>query len=298
MKKTSKSLTCEFIFNSWLESLSPENYKPNTITGYKGAVNNYFVPYFKEMPASELQSFPSLQAFFGELQKTRNQKENLHSSKNLHNFKNILSKCLDFAVYQGWLSFNISDHIHIPENNEKALEHIPEQCVIRIQAELDSNTDNVSLAIQLILHTGIDLGELLALTWSDIDLQKQSITVLKQQVSSSSGRSVELYASDNSRHRTIPLSKSLIQYLSSFPQDRLKTVIYRESRAQYDNSAFGKIIASKMKAMGVTASATVLRNTFGMALFRTGVPYIEIMRVMGYSLKSNIARKFLIESRC
>ena len=297
MKSISKPLTCGYIFNSWLESLSAENYKPNTITGYKGAVNNYFIPYFKKMPASELQSHPSLQDFFDELQNARNQKGTVHSSKNLHNLKNILSKSLHFAVQQGWLSFNISNHILIPENNEKALRYISEQEVLRIQAELCGQIDNVSLAIQLILHTGIELGELMALTWSDIDLQEQSITVSKQQVSSAPGRSIEAYDPNSSRYRTIPLSKSLIQYLSSFPQDQSKTVIYREGRTQYDNSAFGKIIASKMKDMGVTASATLLRNTFGMALFRMDIPYMEIMRVMGYSLGSNIARKFLIASR-
>ena len=137
----------------------------------------------------------------------------------------------------------------------------------------------------------------MALIWSDIDLQKQTVSVTKQQVSSSSGKSVELYTSDNSRHRTIPLSNSITQYLSAFPQSQSKTVIYREDRAQYDNSAFGKAIANRMKDIGVTASATVLRNTFGMALFRMDMPYREIMRVMGYSLSSNIARKFLIASR-
>ncbi len=79
-----------------------------------------------------------------------------------------------------------------------------------------------NLGILLAMTTGIRIGELCALQWADIDLEKRILTVRKtiQRIQCQDGKSktklIITEPKSESSKREIPLPESIISYLSEF----------------------------------------------------------------------------------
>lgn len=78
-----------------------------------------------------------------------------------------------------------------------------------------ANFEGEGMMYKFVLSTGLRLGELLALSWSDIDFDKQTVTISKNVIPS--GKSIEVIRSGP---RTIMLSPYLISELQHFREQQ------------------------------------------------------------------------------
>lgn len=92
----------------------------------------------------------------------------------------------------------------------------------RLKAHITSNPSLVGMGIALTMYTGIRVGELCALTWEDIDLERRTLTVRKtiQRIQNHDGGSktkliISEPKSEKSR-RMIPLPECMTEMLRSF----------------------------------------------------------------------------------
>jgi len=102
----------------------------------------------------------------------------------------VLKSILDYAVYPGGLiSFNPCLYIKVPKN-------APTGIVKRViisgvdYSELMKSYPpghDMRVPVALFYHTGMRLGEVLGLTWDDIDFEQQTITINKQRIYSREG---------------------------------------------------------------------------------------------------------------
>ncbi len=201
----------------WLDGLKTTRRK-STVAKYEGQLRNHIIPEFGDKRIDEISN-SDLISFSQKL---------LEKGKKPRTAADIISRMRairKFSVLHGYEVNYISDCTDIPQTFDKI-------CVLsseeekRLVSYLKENLNPTNLGILLSLFTGIRLGELCALKWSDFYLDEQEFQVFKtMQRLPNQDRSSKDNSSDRKTHieigapkspcsiRTIPLPEKLMSYL-------------------------------------------------------------------------------------
>ena len=165
--------------------------KPTTFEKYEGLYRNYI----KDSPLYSLK-IAELKAL--QVQRYYNSLSNKGKSRNLiENLNKLLKQFLNYAVDEGYLSKNpcIGKKIVIPgeKKHKEEVQHFTDEEIEILISSLKG--DRYRELILISLGTGLRRGETLALTWDDIELDKNNIRVNK------SLAKVYIIAADGSKER-------------------------------------------------------------------------------------------------
>lgn len=159
--------TIKEIAVAWLEYKRPF-VKDSTFAAYALTVQNHIVPAFGEsceLPETDVQQFV--------LQKLANG----ISVKTIKDILIVLKMVMKYGVKQSWLLHAEWDIKYPTSLATKPLEVLSITDHKKILAHIRANFNFQSLGIYLCLTTGLRIGEICALRWSDICLEKGSLTV-------------------------------------------------------------------------------------------------------------------------
>lgn len=165
----------------WIKEYCIVNLKSTTVEGYQKKIRLYIKPYLGMYRLTALTPV-ALQSFI-------NDRFNEGFSRNtLTVIKGIISKSLNYAVTtMRLLQFNPMDcvklpapraHSKVPTRKKDRDVVTPEQ--IRLIFERFPDGHPSHLPLLLAYRCGLRLGEVFALTWSDIDLKGHTIDINKQ----------------------------------------------------------------------------------------------------------------------
>ena len=168
----------------------------------------------------------------------------------------------------------------------------------RLSGYLRANPSHLHMGILLLLYTGIRIGELCALQWSDINLSNQSISVTKtlQRISepdpTTKAKTRIIIDSPKSRNSTrlVPLPSFLIGALSALqtkPTDYFLTGNTRYMEPRLFQTKFKK--ALKQAKISET-NAHALRHTFATRAIEQNIDIKSLSEILGHS-----AVKFTLE---
>lgn len=168
----------KIIFNDllteWMENHVEVNLSENTYASYKSKIDNHISPALGEYKIKEING-KVLQDFL-------NDKKTHYSKSSMQIFVAILKGVFSYAVQPcEYLSISPADHISIQKykninsNENEAYIFSPED-MKKIFAEFTEN-HQFHVPIQLSYHTGMRLGECLALEWDNIDMENKTITI-------------------------------------------------------------------------------------------------------------------------
>lgn len=187
--KNSSSLTFVELSQLFLDKYAKDNLSPTTYNTYKNRLNKYILEEFGAMRINRIKRI-YVQEFANKLVKEYNL-----SSKTVKNDIKIISSILNKGIEWDLLDSNVADKVNIPKNIEKPKKKVVlysyEELNLFIKALENLDNKELRTAIYTSLNTGARRGEVLALTFNDIDTKRCSIDFNKSKVNVKGGTQIK-----------------------------------------------------------------------------------------------------------
>lgn len=274
--------------------------------------------YFNQLNKYAISELKLNQLTIEIMQQYINEIDKRYSHSILKKVIEIISPPLKLALIEGKISFNVLDFVSIPRKkniididkdpNERffytddEVEKIVKVCMSNYGLEESIRNNRryrYAPAYVLLLNTGMRIGELICLTWNDIDFEKKTIRINK---TLSTVKNRGNYDTDNKKvdiittpktpnsNRYIPMNESSIlilkelkerqknegvvsKFIVSTPDGKMMSVRVMEQTFQRICEEYD------IKSKGLHA----LRHTFGSMLLSKGVDIKVISKVLGHS---------------
>lgn len=246
----------------------------------------YYTKYFKQ-PILKETSFKSYEYWLNRVLETKSKfldkKIGLITRADVINFieslpsykeRTLKELKLSFnaAFNEGLMPVNFAQNIEMKFakiNKEQVKDALTEEQITRL---LDNTTGVFKYAIEFLLATGLRKGEMLALTWSDIDYDAKTISVNKSY--SISLKSVNTPKTESGK-RVIPLFKKAQEVLSNF--EYRQGVIFKDLQKSLDRNW-----NAVCKKINLDARIHNLRHTFASRCYALGIDLKVIQGWLGH----------------
>ncbi|WP_438786630.1 tyrosine-type recombinase/integrase [Enterococcus sp. DIV0756] len=152
----------------WLAEVQ-EDVKPSTFASYYYKITKYILPVIKDIPLNEL-SVDNGKILLRELQ-------NKLTKSTIQVIFRIVNKCLNHAKTCGKIMSNPFSELKLPKSKHKKIRALTLSEQRRVMAVAAKEKKGYGIPTMLALHSGLRIGEIAALKWSDIDFETNLIHV-------------------------------------------------------------------------------------------------------------------------
>jgi integrase len=271
---------------SWLAGMKLE-VDATTHHRYATAVNLHLVPKLGTLPLTKLTALHLKKLLADE-------DEDGYADGTLRHLYGVMSHALADAVKMHLLQQNIAKQMKPPKIAERAMQVLSEEHARQLQEQVAG--DRLHALYVVALHTGMRMGELRALRWMDVDLERGRLQVAHT-VHDLKGQMILAEPKTVKSRRTIGLSKKALAALKArrldYAQEKLKAGSYWEGKEIVFGDAFGRILwqstifrhlQRQLKAIGVPAVRFHdLRHTAATILLSHGVNPKLVSEMLGHS---------------
>lgn len=271
----------------WLENFKKLKLKPKTYEVYETQAKHNIIPIIGDIALKDLNTL--------HIQRYINEKSKTLAPATVRKQYNILNSSLEKAVANELIPKNPCRHIELPVLEQKEIKAFTLDEEIRfIEASKD---DRLHTLFVVALDSGLRLGELLALTWNDIDLDGAEIAVTKNiiHVKNFEGKSKNkniLIVQDNpktkSSIRNVPLPQRSLNLLKELKTKSNTIIVFATKTGNYLNPrnverSFVRI-ASSTGIYGCNFHSC--RHTYATRLFEIGISVNVVSKLLGHSKTS------------
>ena len=261
----------------WLETSA--RIKRSTMTVYTSYSNKHLKPGLGEIPLKKLNR-KIIQEFIDKLSEQM-------SPKTVRAVFSMLRSCLN-AAYEEELMENIVDNIRLPKIITKEVRVLSKDEQAKLERAIESRKVENDIGILICLYTGIRIGELCALTWDDIDLERNILSVNKTMYrvkSFNKERKTEVIVSTPKSlysEREIPIASFLSNKLLKIKKDS-GYVINRNGK-YIEPSVYSRQFKGLLKTAGLPdIKYHNLRHTFSARALELGVDARTLSELLGHS---------------
>ena len=287
--KTSKSedIDVETLINQW-QAENMHGLKSSTIVKYENLLSNYIIPTIGEIPVSTLD-YQTMTHFCNELLSNGGISQNGLSPKTVSDVVTLFKRIIKYGIRKKYcIDSSVLDiTVKIKQKNIRVLSKQEEHCLL---SALDPYNNGKDIGILICLFSGIRIGELCALTWDDVSLSNNTISITKtmqrlRNIDSPCKKTqicIDVPKSECSI-RDIPIAEILLPYIKK-RQESGCYVLTSKRNSFIEPRTMQNYFKKILKTCNVTdANFHSLRHTFATRCVEVGFDIKTLSEILGHS---------------
>lgn len=213
--KVDESVSVADYFALWEQHYVASECEKTTAATYRALIKNHILPFFGTYRLAAVDR-PALQEFINVKIKER-------SESTVKILRTILREAFDYAVTDlQILKHNPADRLRISKQEvqrkkavkkERADDHIKALSLDEVQTVLNKLEGMSHHAAFLAFHTGMRAGEILALSWDDVNFDSGTLHIHRTLQTVGGSRYISPYPKSDKSIRIISVGPSVVRYL-------------------------------------------------------------------------------------
>jgi len=282
----------------WLNIYIKPTLKEKTYVQYSNIVRLHLVPALGNKDISDLTPMV-VQQFITQKLESGNIKNGKGLSPNTVNLIiAVMQSSLEIAHAFGIISEYSMGKIKRPKIKEKKIECFTKEEQKKIEQYVLKDKRDKMKGILLCLYTGIRIGELLALEWSDIDLKKSEMTINKtcHDGKNEKGRFCRItnLPKTDSSLRTIPVPIQLLPILKELKKKSVCNYVIADGTQYISVRSYQRSFELLQKKLKISHHGFhALRHTFATRAIENGMDVKSLSEILGHKSPAITLKRYV-----